>query len=348
VSRKTPASSCVSVPTSRSGCRVLGRLLRDGDDRVDKEMEGREQAHVPPGTTGLKPTEDAKDKGKDKEWEALRVSVYELVPKAEQGTAHGTPTIDWVWLSGYVMILVQLCISIIPWIKFNEWGTFMIAVCGNLLALVEGSLPQWRMEKWAAGPRTGSATVTITQGNGSRHAMVILGTKGEGLDLEILAQGTRTKSAGILTRISTAVLALLWVALLGTVSGLKIDTWYLLGIGLLGSVQNVIAAGAPRKPNAMGFHIRLIETISNKRVAAVLKEVESKYESVGTSLVPVFFPGGLRVKSEEDIEFWREAQDKRMNPNNWGTRIDRIPEKVEEQLDKKESLGVGAITLCPP
>lgn len=100
----------------------------------------------------------------------------------------------------------------------------------------------------------------------------------------------------------------------------------LLGIGLLGSIQNVIAAGAPRKESALGFHIRLVETIAHKRVADVLKEVESKYEFVGTSLVPVFFPGGLRVKSEEDIQFWREAQGKRMNPNNWGTRIDQLLE----------------------
>jgi hypothetical protein len=30
---------------------ALGRLLRDDDNRVDDEMQGREQAHVPPGRT---------------------------------------------------------------------------------------------------------------------------------------------------------------------------------------------------------------------------------------------------------------------------------------------------------
>lgn len=204
---------------------VLGRLLRDGDDRLDKELEEREQAHIPPSDTGFSTTTSqtqpkGKGKGKDRPWEALRISVYEVIP----GAPHGVPSRDWVWFSGYVAILMQLAISIIPWIKSQEWGTFMIAVVGNFLALVEGSLPQWKREKWAC-PKKGGATVTITQGNGSRHAMVILQSKGKGLDIEILAQGTRTKKASMFTRVSTSVLALLWIALLGTVSGLKIDTW---------------------------------------------------------------------------------------------------------------------------
>ena len=98
----------------------------------------------------------------------------------------------------------------------------------------------------------------------------------------------------------------------------------LLGIGILGSIQNVVAAGAPRTPGAMGFHISLKETIKGPRVAGVLKEVEDKYEFVGTSLVPVFFPGSLRVK-EDEIEFWKKAQDKRLKPNKWGTRVDTLP-----------------------
>src|SRR3954470_1185408 len=72
---------------------ALGRLLRDGDDCVDEEMVGREKAHVPPGSTGFGTTDEVskdekeskKGKGKvrDKEWEALRVSVYQLIPEAE-------------------------------------------------------------------------------------------------------------------------------------------------------------------------------------------------------------------------------------------------------------------------
>ena len=77
----------------------------------------------------------------------------------------------------------------------------------------------------------------------------------------------------------------------------------------------------------MGFHIKLIETITGSRVATVLRETESKYQFVGTSLVPVFFPGSLRVKGE-DVDFWRDAQDQRLRPNKWGARIDNLPEKA--------------------
>ncbi len=87
----------------------------------------------------------------------------------------------------------------------------------------------------------------------------------------------------------------------------------------------------------MGFHIRLVETITGSSVARVLRETESKYQFVGTSLVPVFFPGSLRVK-EEDIDFWREAQHQRIRPNKWGARIDNLPgkEKIDGYVDLSE------------
>lgn len=65
----------------------------------------------------------------------------------------------------------------------------MVTVIGNFLALVGSSLPQWNTEKWSC-PKEGGATVTITQGNGSRNAITILGKPKIGLDLEILARGT--------------------------------------------------------------------------------------------------------------------------------------------------------------
>lgn len=45
----------------------------------------------------------------------------------------------------------------------------------------------------------------------------------------------------------------------------------LLCIGLLGAVQNLHAAGASRKPSAMGVHIKHVETTSSKRVATMRK-----------------------------------------------------------------------------
>jgi len=206
---------------------VLGRLLRDEDDRLDNGMKN-EQAHVPPTSTaqlhkGPPPTyQDPKNPAPAPEWEALRVTVYEIDDNPP--VPHGVPTLDLVWWSGLVVIVIQLAIAIVPWIKYDDWGIFLVAAAGSLLALLNGSLPQWREEKWAC-PKKGGATVTITQGNGSRHAIVILGKKGIGLDLEILAMGTRTASPSLFTRIASAVLALFWIVLLIVVAGLNENSW---------------------------------------------------------------------------------------------------------------------------
>ena len=58
-----------------------------------------------------------------------------------------------------------------------------------------------------------------------------------------------------------------------------------------------------------------------KRVAAVLKEVEEKYPTVGTALLPVFFPGSLRAKGD-DLAFWREAISAKTAPNKFGSCVD--------------------------
>ena len=185
---------------------ILGRLLKDSDHLAKKELKRRlVGSDSPPNRI---------------QWNALRISVFEVIDHA----THGVPSKDWVWFSGYAVILIQLAISIVPWILHSQWGVFMITLCGNFLALIAGSLPRWKAEKWAC-PKGGGGTVTLTQGNGSSHAMVILGKKGVGLDLEILAQGNDLRWATPLTKISTAALAVFWIALLVTVSGLKIDTW---------------------------------------------------------------------------------------------------------------------------
>jgi hypothetical protein len=96
-----------------------------------------------------------------------------------------------------------------------------------------------------------------------------------------------------------------------------------MGIGTLGNIQNILAAGKTRKPSALGLHIQLKETITGSSVAATLKEMESKYPLVGTSLVPVFFPGSMRVP-ESELGFWHEAMNRRMAPNKHGVRIDTL------------------------
>jgi hypothetical protein len=118
---------------------------------------------------------DGKGKAKGKAFEALRVTVFEV--EDTPPTAHGVPTLDWVWYSGFVVIIVQLGVAAIPWGINGKWDTFLVTAAGNLFALISGSLPQWREEKWAC-PKNGGDTTTITEGNGSRGAVVILKKKG--------------------------------------------------------------------------------------------------------------------------------------------------------------------------
>lgn len=95
----------------------------------------------------------------------------------------------------------------------------------------------------------------------------------------------------------------------------------LLGIGLIGNVQNLYAAGMPREASAMGLHLKEVETaIKGKRVVDVLKEVEKRYPMAGTSLLGVFFPNGLRVSSTDE-SFWKDALATRHAPNKHGNRL---------------------------
>jgi hypothetical protein len=85
-------------------------------------------------------------------------------------------------------------------------------------------------------------------------------------------------------------------------------------------MQNLLAAGIHRHPSALGVHLKFVETLRGSRVADVLKMVEQNHPFVGTSLLPIFFPGGLRVK-DKDINFWQEAKEKRLRPNRYGTQV---------------------------
>jgi hypothetical protein len=212
---------------------VINKLISYLDDCVDKDMKA-ELVHPPPrDVTPQKPPapenppgarRKAVDITNTKPWEALRVSVYKIHVTPTDRFKHGVPSIDWVWALGFVTISVQIAISILPWVFQKDWTIFLVTVIGNLLALLGASLPQWIDEKWAC-PKGGGSTVTLTRGNGSRHASVILGERGVGLDLEILARGTRTSRKTTLTRVFCPVLAVIWVVLLITVSGIVQNTW---------------------------------------------------------------------------------------------------------------------------
>lgn len=303
----TPDYAC-SVINGRTGYTrgnrswVLGRLLRDYDywkpNGVRQAIEEERRKHV---KNELVEKED--DHWLRRPWllllsrkkprpVGLCVSVFEASTEHEAGFPH----IDWVWGLGLACTLVQLGIAIIPWVIYGSWTIFLVTAWGTFLAYATGALPQWKAEKWACRKNSNKMQI-LTRGNGSHHALLILG-QGVGLDLEDLAAAEG--SAEPMSRAIVSGLALLWMFLLMTVAGLKEHTWFLLGIGGIGMLQNIIVAGAPRDPSTAGIHLVYRKSFVNRKVMKTLMAVEEEYPYVGLSLLETFFPGQLR----EDEELW--------------------------------------------
>ncbi|KAK8030261.1 hypothetical protein PG993_011552 [Apiospora rasikravindrae] len=270
------------VRTNRSW--VLGRLLHDHEER-----QGKSARPLIKGDPG---------------YEALRVSVFQVDNKKKPGT----PTKDWLWYSGFGVMLLQMLLSLVPWCVSGDWTPLVITLAGNFLALLQGAIPQWRDEKWAC-PTSGGWTTSFTRGNGSRHVMVVLANN-HGFDLEILAGHSQPTRSSAMVRTFLFVMAMCWLVLLVSVAGLTDNTWYLLAVGLIGMIHNLAVAGATRNPSSQGIHLSLVDTISDISVSKVLQATESRYPMVGSSLVHIFFPGGMRVKGAEK-EFWIQAQQQR-------------------------------------
>ncbi|KAI0033983.1 hypothetical protein K488DRAFT_77551 [Vararia minispora EC-137] len=220
----------------------------------------------------------------------------------------GVPDYDWVFYGGWIVILIQHAIAAAPGIIHSNWLVLLLTATGTVLALAAGALPQWKLEKWAARAvapsHSGSPrreVISLTQGNGSKHVIVIISEQC-GVRFEDLAAARDAYS--LYTVPIIAILTILWIAHLLTVAGLDGDAWYWLAIGMLGMAQNFVAAGAPRSAGALGVHLHQERVIHEDKVFTALQAVEELEHGVGLSLLPVFFPGSLR---EEEIR-WRDAK----------------------------------------
>ncbi|PVH67752.1 hypothetical protein DL98DRAFT_662497 [Cadophora sp. DSE1049] len=254
-----PTSDCPSIVVNcenghmRSNQSwILGRLLRDHEashevDPTDPSDDNRPS----PGAMGRA--------------ESIRIDIFELGPSL-------VPEIDFPWYLGWLVMVAQLVIAIMPWVFYGDWGVMIIVSCGNLLALLTCGSPQWKSEKWAGRKLKSDKITCLTRGNGHLHIMVFIGSEGS-WDLETLA--TSTSASRPETAQISFILAIFWTGLLISVSGLKNHAWYLIGIGGLGMVQNIHAAGSARKPGAMDLHLTpfaRMPTIIGKRQK--VKEVE--------------------------------------------------------------------------
>lgn len=77
----------------------------------------------------------------------------------------GKPVHDFAYYSGFLVALLQLAISSIPFGISGDWVPFLLTFSGIILAFTTGALPHWKEEKWGA-PST-KKQVILTRGNGA-------------------------------------------------------------------------------------------------------------------------------------------------------------------------------------
>jgi hypothetical protein len=221
----------------------------------------------------------------------------------------GNPSADYIYYSGLLVTAVQLLIAVVLCIVYRDassFAIFSITAVGTCLAYITGALPQWADEKWACRTlQEGKPkTLALTRGNGAQHVIIIVGQTGA-LDLEDLANGSPEIPITWRTRIWTAISVLLWAGLsLFATSIPNQRVWFLLLIGGLGSVQNLVAAQAPRRPETLGLYLELdykFKVIHSTKVMKALEDLEEDVQGAGRSLLNIFFPAGIR---EDEKQRW--------------------------------------------
>ena len=193
----------------------------------------------------------------NEEEDSIRVDLFEVGPLQR-------PKPDHVWWLGWMTIFAEIGIVIVPWVIDRDWGPMQIVLSGTLLAAATCYLPQWTKEKWAGRLLSKENVLCLTRGNGHKHVMVLIGSRGSP-DLETFA--TARGSPCPETPYVTVVLAILWICLLISVIGLKDNAWYIIGAGGLGMIQNVFAAGATRSSSTTGLQLSIFKrmpTITGK------------------------------------------------------------------------------------
>jgi hypothetical protein len=112
----------------------------------------------------------------------------------------------------------------------------------------------------------------------------------------------------IITQLLCLVLAALWIVFLITVSGLSENQWYLMSVGAIGMLQNVVAAGSTRSCTAHGINLREIESFQSRKAMDALMDLEDAYPRAGKALLPEFFSERHLRGDEED--WWEERNRK--------------------------------------
>lgn len=328
---------------------IIGRLIRDLELEVDRHLATWKDEH------GQKTkVTSAGDSG-------LLITVYQAYPGVNDSYGPKKPKRDKLWNSFFIIVPIQLVISAVPIIVHRNWSIILITVAGSVLALITGSLPELRAEKFKC--RIGSTqSYAITRGNGHKHVFLILADRTDGnasgLHLDDLAGAVQHAHRG--TRIASVILAILWIFFLITVGGLHVDTWYLMGVGALGMAHNVAVAGLRRASASHGIPLRRIQpggefgrkVQPNKefigpadprrpKAMSTLLEVEDEYPGVGISLRDLFFTGVLRG---DEPALWKYREDTLGNRRkDWKKRFYPQPQMEKPPEEKSFEVTHGSV-----
>ncbi|KAK7688519.1 hypothetical protein QCA50_008057 [Cerrena zonata] len=243
-----------------------------------------------------------RDHEKDPLKSGLTVTFYKT-RQNDSVSAQGVPKLDWVYYTGIGVIIVQLAIAIIPGAVDQNWTILTVTAIGTILALIGGALPKWKAEKWngrRSDKDSDRTVVCLTRGNGYSDVMVIISEGKDQYRLEDIANARDAPFRGTIW--IALILCIAQILLLLIVAGLNDHAWFLLAIGALGIVQNAVAAGIRRDLGTTGIHLEEVGfPVTDRKVMKALQLAEEREPYVGISLVPIFFPGGLRP----DEEAWR-------------------------------------------
>lgn len=333
---------------------ILGRMVRDVEHWMNPEARGdlvdlladaqrRENAKVAEANSKRAPQKPAQRPQKITK-KGLCVSIYRSVPDPKPYR----PRSDLMCYISPLVTLLQLGIAAIPCGLYHEWQILVVTACGTLLAFLTGILPQWSEEKWACrilDESSANKTVALTRGNGAQHVIIIFGVEG-GYDLEDLAASEAVPER--LTTVWIFGILLLWTALLITVSGIKANTWYLVAVGALGTLQNIYIAGTPRAPDAFGVRLEYLGLCVRWKVMGALMETEIRCATqfqkpgVAKSLIPIFFPGDIRQSERDWWDLPLELKTSLFRQGFWGKKkaeqLEMIAQVKEQPSDQREQL----------
>ncbi|KAI0656045.1 hypothetical protein C8Q70DRAFT_1014224 [Cubamyces menziesii] len=216
----------------------------------------------------------------------------------------GTPSFDGVSYAAIAVTAGQLSLAtILPLIGQSSENVFKATLAGTLLSnAVSYLLRRHQLKQIHSArdvPEKRRDITCITSGNGSAEAVVII-TEGGGVRIEDLA-ASRANDLGSGTTLAVASLITLWTIFLLSLTTLdRVDAWWMLAQCGIGAAYTVFAARQWRGGSALGFRFTGKKVVRADKVMETLMKAEEIEPGVGSTLLPIYFPGPLRP----DEELW--------------------------------------------